>query len=41
MLTTERDPDVMNYTRAKGVRAWLTKPFTKEKLFETFQKLLQ
>lgn len=40
MLTTERDPQMMNYAKSMGVRAWLTKPFTKEKLFETFTKLL-
>ncbi len=40
MLTTERDPQMMSYAKSMGVRAWLTKPFTKEKLFETFQKLL-
>lgn len=40
MLTTERDKDMMAHAKSMGVKAWLTKPFKKEKLFNLVEKIL-
>jgi two-component system chemotaxis response regulator CheY len=40
MLTTERDKDMMDRAKSMGVKAWLVKPFKKEKLFGLVEKIL-
>jgi two-component system chemotaxis response regulator CheY len=40
MLTTERDPEMVLYAKSMGVKSWLTKPFTKDKLEYTFEKII-
>ena len=40
MLTTERAPELVSYAKSLGVKSWLTKPFTLERLERTFQKLI-
>jgi two-component system chemotaxis response regulator CheY len=40
MLTTERDPQMISYAKSMGVKSWLTKPFTLNKLEYTFEKIL-
>ena len=40
MLTTESNPDLKAQGKALGVKAWMLKPFNKEKFFTALKKLL-
>lgn len=40
MLTTESDEMLKNRGKELGVKAWMLKPFNKEKFFTVLQKLL-
>jgi two-component system chemotaxis response regulator CheY len=40
MLTTESDTTLKERGKALGVKAWMLKPFNKEKFFTALQKLL-
>jgi two-component system chemotaxis response regulator CheY len=40
MLTTERDKEMMDRAKSMKVKAWLVKPFKKEKLFQIVEKIL-
>jgi len=40
MLTTESNPDLKAQGKALGVKAWMLKPFNKEKFFMALKKLL-
>lgn len=39
MLTTETDQDLKEKGKALGVRAWITKPYKKDKLLAAIQKV--
>jgi two-component system chemotaxis response regulator CheY len=41
MLTTESDPILKEQGKALGVKAWMLKPFNKEKFFMAVKKLLR
>lgn len=41
MLTTESDPTLKEQGKALGVKAWMLKPFNKQKFFTVVKKLLQ
>jgi len=41
MLTTESDPVLKAQGKALGVKAWMLKPFNKEKFFMVVKKLLR
>lgn len=40
MLTTESNPELKAQGKALGVKAWMLKPFNKEKFFMALKKLL-
>ena len=40
MLTTESDPTIKQRGKSLGVKAWMLKPFNKEKFFTAVKKLL-
>jgi len=40
MLTTESSPELKEKGKALGAKAWLVKPFNKEKFIKVVQKLL-
>lgn len=40
MLTTESNPTLKERGKALGVKAWMLKPFNKEKFFTALKKLL-
>ena len=40
MLTTETSPELKAQGKALGVKAWMIKPFNKEKFFMALKKLL-
>jgi two-component system chemotaxis response regulator CheY len=40
MLTTESNPDLKAQGKELGVKAWLLKPFNKEKFLTAVEKLL-
>ena len=40
MLTTESNPDLKAQGKALGVKAWMLKPFNKQKFFMALKKLL-
>ena len=40
MLTTESNPDLKERGKELGVKAWMLKPFNKEKFFMALKKLL-
>lgn len=40
MLTTESNPDLKERGKSLGVKAWMLKPFNKEKFFMALQKLI-
>jgi two-component system chemotaxis response regulator CheY len=40
MLTTESDPALKEQGKALGVKAWMLKPFNKQKFFMAVKKLL-
>jgi len=40
MLTTESNPDLKAQGKALGVKAWMLKPFNKDKFFTALKKLL-
>ena len=40
MLTTESNPDLKAKGKALGVKAWMLKPFNKNKFFMAVKKLL-
>ncbi len=41
MLTTESDPALKEQGKALGVKAWMLKPFNKQKFFMAVKKLLR
>ncbi|MEA2099766.1 MAG: response regulator [Campylobacterota bacterium] len=41
MLTTESDPGLKEQGKALGVKAWMLKPFNKQKFFTAVKKLLR
>ena len=41
MLTTEDNPELKQKGKDLGVKAWMLKPFNKEKFFTAVKKLLQ
>lgn len=41
MLTTESDPTLKEQGKALGVKAWMLKPFNKQKFFTVVKKLLR
>jgi len=41
MLTTESDPILKEQGKALGVKAWMLKPFNKQKFFMALKKLLR
>ena len=41
MLTTESNPDLKAKGKALGVKAWMLKPFNKEKFFTAVKKLMK
>jgi two-component system chemotaxis response regulator CheY len=41
MLTTESDPTLKEQGKALGVKAWMLKPFNKQKFFMAVKKLLR
>ena len=41
MLTTENNPDLKARGKELGVKAWLLKPFNREKFFTAVQKLIR
>jgi len=41
MLTTESNPTLKAEGKALGVKAWMLKPFNKDKFFMALKKLLR